>query len=426
MLKNGFWTLIYRVLGAALTLGSTILFARLLGALEFGLLNLGLTTITIVCLIVRSGLDNVALKQVSAHFPEQRGIVDSYIAVILRVVLSLGILFTVLVYVMADIIAIELFSKPKFEEVLRIFSFLIIPMSLSYVLSEINKALGRPMFSAFGHGVLPISITLTLVWFVSVTSDNELSKILLAIIAGFLVSVITYLYSIRAYIVSRSKCYLTSLSVLKEGIPMLSVSSGALVMAWSDIMILGIYSSADNIGIYSAASRLVMATTIILIAVNAVTVPKYAKYYKTGDIAAIEKLARAAAVVLLLVVSIPMMILMFFSDWIMLLFGEEFSGGEQVLRVLAIGQFVNVICGSVAYLLIMTGKEEVLRNIYFVTAILNIFLSIILLKIWGVIGVAYATSFSVIMWNILAAYIVKKHLGFWSFRPGSLMELKGL
>ena len=91
MLKNGFWTLIYRVLGAALTLGSTILFARLLGALEFGLLNLGLTTITIVCLIVRSGLDNVALKQVSAHFPEQRGIVDSYIAVILRVVLSQGI-----------------------------------------------------------------------------------------------------------------------------------------------------------------------------------------------------------------------------------------------------------------------------------------------------------------------------------------------
>jgi len=424
MLKNGLWTLFFRVLGAALALVSTIFFARILGALEFGILNLGLTTITIISLFVRSGLDNVALKQVSAYFPEQTQTSDGYIAAVLKVILKSGILFTVMIWVLAEFIAINIFDKPEFEETLKLLSFLIIPMSLSFVLSEINKALSRPKFSAFCHAVLPASITLILVLFISVSNDNELSRILIAIIIGFVISTGICLYSLRENLISQNKKYLTCLNVLKEGLPMLLVSSGALVMAWSDIIILGILSSADNIGIYSAASRVVMATTIILIAVNAITVPKYSNFYKKGDIASIEKLGRVSAAVLLLVVIFPTTILMLFSDWVMLFFGEEYVAGAQILRILAVGQFVNVACGSVAYLLIMTGKERVLRNIYTATALLNILSSIIFLKLWGVEGVAYATSFSVILWNLWAAYAVKRHLGFWTFNPTFLIGLK--
>ena len=109
MLKNGLWTLFFRVLGAALALVSTIFFARILGALEFGILNLGLTTITIISLFVRSGLDNVALKQVSAYFPEQTQTSDGYIAAVLKVILKSGILFTVMIWVLAEFIAINIF-----------------------------------------------------------------------------------------------------------------------------------------------------------------------------------------------------------------------------------------------------------------------------------------------------------------------------
>lgn len=426
MLRNGIWTLFYRVIGAALTLFATILFARILGAPEFGLFNLGITTITIVCLFVRSGLDNVALKQVSAYFPEKKEIAEGYITVILKLVFGLSVFFTMLIWAMAEIIAITIFNKPEFEGVLKLLCLLIAPMSLSYVLSDIYKAIGRPKFSAFSHGVLPILTTLILVCFIPVDDKYQLSKILIATVTGFLVSCIVYMYNIRAYLFSQSKNCLTYFGTLKEGIPMLLVSSGALVMAWSDVIILGVFSTADNIGIYTAASRVVMATTLILMAVNAVVVPKYSNYYKKGDVSAIEKLARVSASILLLAVIFPTMLLILFGDWVMLFFGNEFSEGAKVLKVLAVGQFVNVVCGSVAYLLIMTGKEKELRNIYIVTAVINIFLSILLLKIWGVIGVAYATAFSVILWNACAAYVVKKHLGFWTFKPASLMGLRKL
>ena len=185
-------------------------------------------------------------------------------------------------------------------------------------------------------------------------------------------------------------------------------------MAWSDIIILGIYASSEDVGVYAAASRTVMVTALILIAVNAVTAPKYARFYKDGDYTSIAKLAQASSIVLLLLVLIPTLILVFFSEWIMSWFGHDYTVGATVLIILAFGQFVNVACGSVGYLLTMTGREKKLRNIFVAAATLNIALSVLSVKYFGVIGVAYSTAFSVMFWNVWAMIEVRKHLGFWS------------
>ena len=81
--------------------------------------------------------------------------------------------------------------------------------------------------------------------------------------------------------------------------------------------------------------------------------------------------------------------------------------------MLTVGQLVNVTCGSVGCLLVMTGNEKIMRNIILITAAMNIILNVLLVREYGPIGVAYATAFSTVMWNIWAMVSVKKRLGFW-------------
>jgi O-antigen/teichoic acid export membrane protein len=108
------------------------------------------------------------------------------------------------------------------------------------------------------------------------------------------------------------------------------------------------------------------------------------------------------------------MFFIFYSEWFMGLFGAQYRTGAIILIILSVGQFVNVSFGSVGYLLSMTGRENSLRNIMLTSSAINIILSIIGVKLYGYVGVAYATAFSTILWNALSLIVVKRHLGFWT------------
>lgn len=59
--------------------------------------------------------------------------------------------------------------------------------------------------------------------------------------------------------------------------------------------------------------------------------------------------------------------MLIFPERLMWLFGEQFKSGANLLRIFALGQFVNVMTGCVGYLLSMSGHERVLRNVFFIS-----------------------------------------------------------
>jgi O-antigen/teichoic acid export membrane protein len=124
--------------------------------------------------------------------------------------------------------------------------------------------------------------------------------------------------------------------------------------------------------------------------------------FKEGDYEQIAKLAQSTSIILLFIVSIPSVILLLFPSWVLSWFGSDYTVGATALMILVVGQFINVACGSVGYLLTMTGKEKVMRNIMLVTALVNVGLSIYLVQDFGMKGVAFATAFSIVLWNIWA------------------------
>jgi O-antigen/teichoic acid export membrane protein len=81
-----------------------------------------------------------------------------------------------------------------------------------------------------------------------------------------------------------------------------------------------------------------------------------------------------------------------------------------------LGQAVNVITGSVGYLLTMSGNERDLRFVTILSGITVVILTCTLTPLYGAIGATVATAFSLAMQNLMAVYFVKKRLGFNTLR----------
>jgi O-antigen/teichoic acid export membrane protein len=97
--------------------------------------------------------------------------------------------------------------------------------------------------------------------------------------------------------------------------------------------------------------------------------------------------------------------------FVMNLFGPRFAEGGPALAVLAIGQFINVVTGSVGWILIMCGYERLLRNNLAVCAAMCVGLNLLLVPRFGYLGAAVATAVTLLVQMLVAAVMVWYKLG---------------
>lgn len=170
--------------------------------------------------------------------------------------------------------------------------------------------------------------------------------------------------------------------------------------------------SSSDLALFSAAQRTAMLVSLTLNAVNLVIAPKlsHAKHNNESD--KLNVLALKSSKLMFTLATPVVLVFTLCSDLVMRLFGEEFVSASSILIILSLGQFINVMTGSVGYLLIMTNHEEDFRNVIVISGSLTLILSFILTYYFGLHGAAIATSVGLSVQNLLAAYYVKLRLGF--------------
>ncbi len=184
-----------------------------------------------------------------------------------------------------------------------------------------------------------------------------------------------------------------------------------LILNWTATVLLGVWGTSADVGIFSMASRTAALISFILMAMNSILAPKFAALYIKGEIETLGRTARNAAALVTLIVSPIFLLFILFPDLIMGLFGKKFIGGSELLVILSAGQFVNVITGSVACLLVMTGHERLQRNIMVISLVLNVLLSAVLIPQLGTTGASIAVAVTLSVQNLIAAGMVKRKLG---------------
>ena len=168
----------------------------------------------------------------------------------------------------------------------------------------------------------------------------------------------------------------------------------------------------DDLGVYAACVRVALAMVLFLTAVSYVFSPFVADLHARGEREQLDRLFKSITrwtvagtiPILLLMLLAPAAILRLFG-------GENFTSGTTALRILVIGQAINVSVGAAGFVLIMAGRTGWDLTVYAVSAALDLVLSILLVPKFGIAGAATAQAITIAGSNWLRLVLVKKYVG---------------
>jgi O-antigen/teichoic acid export membrane protein len=199
-------------------------------------------------------------------------------------------------------------------------------------------------------------------------------------------------------------------------IPLSLISGMHLINNQASILLLGLLSTNEQVGIYRVAQQAASLAAFTLSVVNIVIAPQITRLYHIGDMGRLQRMVTWSARVIL-AASLPVVaaLTVFGSHLLRLTFGEEYVGGAVSLAILCMGQLVNAAMGSVGLLLNMTGHERDTAKAMMAAAIGNIILNLTLIPIFNIEGAAAASAVCLAGWNIYLYRQVRRRLGINSF-----------
>lgn len=205
---------------------------------------------------------------------------------------------------------------------------------------------------------------------------------------------------------------------LRSALPFMWLGVLFLINNRTDVIMLGSLRGASEAGIYSVAARAAELVTFFLTAANLVVAPRIASYYHSGEHALLQRLVTGSARRVLLI-SAPVTLVFVAAAYPLLyyLYGAQYAVGAVALQILGVAQLVNVSAGSVGTILNMTGHERYSALGVAISMVVNVALNGALIPHFGVLGAACATGTSLVVWNLLLWYWVRRLTG---VRPTAL------
>ncbi|WP_261903472.1 flippase [Vibrio fortis] len=401
-----------KVVGAAGAFLLNVVIAQFLGAEQAGYFFLAQAILVILSIFIRQGLDNALVRYIAGYRVDnnQASIAGIYHLALTRV-LPLGMLSTIVLWFCSDWVAESVFTKPPLGSVLAWSSFAIVPIALSQLHGFCFQGQKRIAHAMFFESAALSSLAILIIWIMKPVDADSTMQLYLS--ASIVVCGMSFLLWNRARKPMFSRLEKNEKRRVSDTSKSLfTIVIMAQVTQWAGQLTLGAWSSAEDVALFSVAQRTAMLTAFILIAVNAIAAPKFAEAYKQGDLNQVRSVAKMSGR-LMTICALPIVgFMMFFAPWLMSFFGEEFIQGADVLRILALGQFINVITGSVGYLLQMTGYEKIFRNNVITSSLITIVGSVVFIPVFGLVAAAWVTTIAIATQNLLCVYQVKKNLGF--------------
>ncbi len=394
-----------RILGALAAFIATFCIARVLGAEESGYYFLAFSIVSVLAAISRGGMDNTVIRFIGADPQQARGIYRKAIALaaILSVAVALAVTFS------AEYFSTNVLNKPLLAPVLHSMALGTLGLGIFTLAANALQGLRRVAASIF---ILNIAINLALVVAVSALGITTASTLAWGYsISSLLIAALGSVLFWR-HTPTQTDFSVSWRTLFASAVPLWAVTIMSQLVQWSGQFVAGAYLPSTDVAQLAVAQRTAMLTSFVLIAINLVVAPRFAAFYKNGELEALSALAKKSVIMTSLLALPIVALMMLIPSFIMGFFGLEFVSGATLLRVLAIGQFINVITGSVGFLLIMSGHEKDVRNVTLISGSIALLLTWLLTAQFGAIGAASGTAIAVATQNLLAVYLVKKRLGF--------------
>jgi O-antigen/teichoic acid export membrane protein len=179
-------------------------------------------------------------------------------------------------------------------------------------------------------------------------------------------------------------------------------------------------AGADQVGIYGGVLRAGQSLFLFLTSVSLTFSPFVADMHHRGEHERLDALykqvtrwALAATIPVLLVLAV-------LPGPVLRVFGEDFGGGAQALRILIVGMIVPVMVGTVGFILIMAGRTGWDLIVYLGGVTIDIALALVLARpeMLGIRGAAIAQATTLTVSALARLFLVRRFLAIWPFDRG--------
>jgi len=414
LFKGGVINFVFQIIGITLNYLFILIISRFYGAEGMGIFALSFTVLNIFVLFGRFGLDVSSVK-FTGEFSDRNSysdIKDFYIK-ILMLAIPINIFLTLTLFLSAPFIAKHIFHKTNLTIYFQLISIGILPMALRFIHANAIRGMKNIKIYSFLQNVSMHFFSLIFILLFMIlnfkTYDYPLIALLGGLFIGFFFSIYFWLIESRFFYTIKS----TSINIkqiLSVSTPLLLTSSIMLVLGLADTIMLGIFKSEVDVGIYNVVYKVASAGMIVFMALNSISTPKFAAAFGEKNRKKIKTLYFQTSKLIILF-SIPIYMIIFLFDKKLLgLFGETFTDGSFALTFLSVGFLIKSIFGTSEYIIQMSNQQKILVLYAFFCALLNIVLNFLLIPRYGINGASFASMMSIIIYQILLSYYVNSKL----------------
>jgi O-antigen/teichoic acid export membrane protein len=396
-------TFVGKILGAGAQYLYIIVVARILGGESFGLFSLGLTIISLAGVIGLLGLDNGVIRYVASYRAagdKQR--VKGAVVKSLQYSFTASVFIGIVLFLAAKPISANIFNKPELGNILKLMSLSLPFWSLMIIALSATKGFQIMRYTVCGRDLFwPISsLILVLIFFFA-------GLRLYGVVVSYMMSVcLTSALSIYFLVQTFPEIKYTqsipeTRKLLRLSVPLLLVTCLSFLVMWTDTLMLGHFRSSEEVGIYNAAMRTAFLASMMLACSNAIFAPMISDLHSKGEIQKLESLFKTTTKWIYTMSLVVFLLIATLSKEIMTLFGAGFAPGKAPMIILAFAQLVNAGVGAVAFMLVMTGWQDIVMYGTMGVCLLNIILNLLLIPPYGIVGASIASGTSVIFLNVL-------------------------
>jgi O-antigen/teichoic acid export membrane protein len=196
-------------------------------------------------------------------------------------------------------------------------------------------------------------------------------------------------------------------SLIRYGAPRAPAALLSQAIFYTDLAVLSHYFKDDpRVSIYAAAIRVAQALVLFLTAVSYMFSPFVADLHERGERDRLNALFKQITR-WTLGGTVPLLLLFLIAPAPVLhVFGGAYGSGSAWLRVLLIGQIVNVSVGAAGFVLIMAGRTGWDLAVYASAFLIDLLVAIILVPHLGPVGAAVAQSIALVFSNSVRLWLV--------------------
>jgi len=400
------------------TLGMHLILARVLGIQSYGeFVQVLVWTITLGVPGLL-GMENAALRLAAHYRAKERPLqLARFILQSLRWVALGGMIGGVLLASGAIVFRGSM-SSTLFSTILM--GACVIPLKNQLRINEsILQGLGSTTLSLTSSWVVPVMTSLAVLILAFLPAGQVTPGAAMAVHLGSVAVVLVLMTLVLRKRTSREDATLPDKRLrqawLAIGVPLMLMSTAMLVQTQGSTLLLGLFLGSEDVGHFYVVLRLATLLLFGSEAINLVLAPRFASYFAKNDFAHLQQAATTAAVISASFVVLGGIILVFAGKTILELFGEGVESSYPALLVLVAGYLLSSCCGSVGYLMTMTGNQRASLKVFIATGIVHVLLCVLLIPTLGIIGAALSHGLTVAVWNISLACYLKKYLGLTSY-----------